>query len=349
MSTLEDQLKQITSALDELRANHADGPETRKTLDSLFRRTHNLKAAATADGLNDLSRAAHELENVLHSLRTGTSTLDDRVLQELTEKSAAISETLPLVSAEIWNSLKAEERHSLSQAVKEGADLFLVQTSFDVADFDQQFQRLKEVLCSAGELISIAPKAESNKINFRIVYAGDLSPELNEFGGVTIAELRPEETLSLAAVIRRAVRAGQSAAITLGKAINFEIHGEELSAEEAVCRVVVDPLLHLVRNAVDHGIEQNGTIKIEATLVPGELRIRVIDDGRGIDPETIATGKLFEPGFSTASEVSEISGRGVGLDVVKSAIEEVGGSINVTSQLGHGTTFEIILPQMNAD
>ena len=90
MSTLEDQLKQITSALDNLRANPADGPETRKALDSLFRRTHNLKAAANADGLNDLSRAAHELENVLHSLRTGTSTLDNHALQQLTEKSVAI-------------------------------------------------------------------------------------------------------------------------------------------------------------------------------------------------------------------------------------------------------------------
>src|SRR6185436_10003065 len=118
-----------------------------------------------------LSRAAHELENVLHSLRTGTSTLDDRMLQQLSEKSSAISETLPPVPAEIWNSLKTEERHSLSQAVKEGADLFLLQTSFDVANFDQQFQKLKEVLSSTGELISIAPKAEDNRINFRIVYA----------------------------------------------------------------------------------------------------------------------------------------------------------------------------------
>ena len=72
MSTLEDQLKQITSALEDLRTTAAGGPETRKALDALFRRTHNLKAAAAADGLDDLSRAAHELENVLHSLRAGT-------------------------------------------------------------------------------------------------------------------------------------------------------------------------------------------------------------------------------------------------------------------------------------
>jgi len=344
LSTLADQLRQITSALDDLRANHADGPETRKALDSLFRRTHNLKAAAAADGLNDLSHAAHELENVLHSLRTGTSNFDDRVLQQLTD---AISETLPPVSAEIWNSLKAEERHALSQAVKEGADLFLVQTSFDVADFDRQFQKLKEVLSTTGELISIAPKAENNKINFRIVYAGDLSAELDEFANVSVAELRGRETISLATVIQRAVRAGQSAASILGKRIEFESQGEDLKLEESLCNTIADPLLHLVRNAVDHGIEDKGKITIEASQENDQIKITVTDNGRGIAPETL--GKLFQPGFSTANDVSEISGRGVGLDVVKTTVEEAGGSVKVISQLGEGSSFELILPQMNAD
>jgi len=347
LSTLEDQLKQITSALDDLRANHADGPETRKALDSLFRRTHNLKAAANADGLNDLSRAAHELENVLHSLRTGTSTLDDHALQQLTEKSVAISESLPLVPADLWNSLKAEERHSLSQAINEGANIFLVQTSFDVADFDQHFQKLKEVLSSTGELISIAPKTENNRINFRIVYAGNLSAELDEFANVTVAELRRREPISLAIVIGRAVRAGESAASILGKKIEFELHGEDLTLEESLCNTIADPLLHLVRNAVDHGIEDKGKITIEASRENDQIKIMVKDNGRGIAPETL--GKLFEPGFSTASKVSELSGRGVGLDVVKTTIEEAGGSVNIISQLGQGSSFELILPQMNAD
>lgn len=340
MSALEDQLKQITSALDELRATPTDGPETRKTLDGLFRRTHSIKAAATADGLHDLSRAAHELENVLYSLRTGSSTLNDHMLQQLTEKSAAISENLPIVPAEIWNSLKAEERHALSQAVKEGANVFLVQTSFNVADFDQRFQKLKEILSSTGELISITPKAENNKINFRIVYA--TADELAAIDYVTVEELRRQETISFAAVLQRTVRAGQSAAIALGKTIDFETRGEDLVLDESLCKTIADPLLHLVRNAVDHGIEHDGMITIEAKRTEGELKIRVTDNGRGIDPATIK--KLFDPGFSTASEVSEISGRGVGLDVVKTMVEDAGGSVTVNSQLGYGTTFELTLP-----
>jgi two-component system chemotaxis sensor kinase CheA len=78
---------------------------------------------------------------------------------------------------------------------------------------------------------------------------------------------------------------------------------------------------------------------IEATTLDGETRITVTDDGRGIDPALI--DQIFKPGFSTAADISEISGRGVGLDAVKTAIEEAGGSVSVTSELGGGSTFEI--------
>ena len=348
MSTLADQLKQITSALDDLRSQ-PPGRETRNTLDLLFRRTHNLKAAAAADGLYELSSAAHELESVLHSLRTGNTALDDDVLQQLTERSTSISDNLPPIPTEIWNSLKAEEKHTLSQAIKEGARIFLVQTSFDVADFDQQFQKLKQILTSTGEVISIAPQTENNKINFRIIYAGNLPLELGEIANVTTADLLRRESITFATVVHRAVRGGESAAVALGKTIKFEIRNDDLLLDESLCNAIADPLLHLVRNAVDHGIEREGKITIEAALTQSEFKLTVSDDGRGIDPEIIASGKLFEPGFSTASHVSELSGRGVGLDVVKTAIEEAGGSINVISQPGEGSTFEIILPRMNAD
>jgi two-component system chemotaxis sensor kinase CheA len=149
--------------------------------------------------------------------------------------------------------------------------------------------------------------------------------------------------------MQRAIRAGKSAANSLGKTIDFELCGEELVLEELLCDAIADPLMHLVRNAVYHGIEHEGKIVIEAVRGEGRIQINVSDNGRGIDPDTIATGKLFQPGFTTAREVSELSGRGVGLDVVKTTIEEAGGSLKVISKVGHGTTFELMLPQMNAD
>jgi two-component system chemotaxis sensor kinase CheA len=110
--------------------------------------------------------------------------------------------------------------------------------------------------------------------------------------------------------------------------------------------VVGDALVHLVRNAVDHGIETSGKVLIEVASLDGQTRISVTDDGRGIDPSLI--DQIFDPGFSTASEISEISGRGVGLDAVKTAIEEAGGSVTVSSEVGHGSTFVLFVPSCDS-
>lgn len=331
MSDLEDKLEQIKTTLAELRASTADGPATRKQLDALFRQVHNVKAVAAADGLTDLTRAAHELENVLHSLRTGDSTLDNHVLQQLGE---ALVETLPLPD-DISTSLKTEEKHALKQSLKEGAKLFLVQTSFDQSDFDEQFQNLKARLTKDGEVISVAPKVENEKINFRILYA-TRSENLELAPNVSVEPVfKPESNLW-----DRIIRAGKSTATSLSKDVNFNLRGAEISLDDEIA----DCLIHLVRNAVHHGIESTGTITIAATKHEGQLKITVTDDGRGIDPQTIASGLLFQPGYSTASELSEISGRGVGLDVVKTTVEQRSGSVQIQSELGKGSTFTITLP-----
>src|ERR1041384_1095237 len=124
------QIEQILNAVEELREAGDDGPRKRKLLDALFRHVHNLKAKASANGLNSLAAAAHEFENVLHSFRA-----------------------TPLTA---------------------GARLFVVQTSFDVADFDRQFQSLKETLSRTGEVISTSPRIDRErvgKVKFRILYA----------------------------------------------------------------------------------------------------------------------------------------------------------------------------------
>jgi len=335
LSDLEDKLEQIKTALAELRAASTGGPTTRKQLDSLFRQVHSLKAVAVADGFTELSRAAHEIENVLHSLRTGESTFDNRALEQL---SAAFSESLPIPD-EFSNSLKPDEKHALRQSLQEGAKLFLVQTSFDEADFDQQFQNLKARLNRDGEVISVAPKVDGSKINFRILYATRAEILRDEFApNVSI-----EPILKTAGNLwDRIIRAGTLTAEALRKDINFNLHGTEISLDDAIA----DCVIHLVRNAVHHGIESRGTITIAATNDQGQLTIEVTDDGRGIDPQTIA--RLFEPGFSTASEVSEIAGRGVGLDIVKTTVEARGGSVQIQSELGKGSTFSITLPQKSA-
>jgi two-component system chemotaxis sensor kinase CheA len=181
--------------------------------------------------------------------------------------------------------------------------------------------------------------------------------------------------VSLDRVMQRAVRAGRVAARVGGKEIEFSIAGSQMRIDKVACDAVADPLLHLVRNAVDQGIETSderiqagksavGHVRIEASSNGGRVRVLVADDGRGIDPEVVsnAAAKLglvaegtllssekslrliFRPGFSTAATVSSVSGRGVGLDIVETAIERAGGAVRVRTQVGQGTEFEIRLP-----
>lgn len=180
---------------------------------------------------------------------------------------------------------------------------------------------------------------------------------------------------SLGPTLQRAARAGRGAARLDGKQINFEISGAELRLDRLLIDAIADPLIHLVRNAVDHGIETveertkagkppGGTVKIEAVSEGSQSRLRVVDDGRGVDPRFITEAArrlglfksdaqldmeqslrlIFRPGFTTLSSVSDISGRGVGLDVVETSVEQVGGELRVSSKPGYGTTFEIRLP-----
>ena len=321
----------IFTTVEQLRAAAGDGPATRKLIDALFRHVHNLKANASTNGLNELAAAAHEFENVLHSIRTG--------------------------------------------AIAEGARLFLVQANFDVADFDRKFQSLKEMLSNTGEVISTSPSMDNErpgKLTFKILYAetNDAVKTLSDIPGLLVEEITTPSAPSTSGfqahasfdsafeklsaelnkltpspldnVFEQAVRAGRSAALQLGKEVDFEVRGEALKLDDKLSEVIRDAVVHIVRNAVAHGIETSGKILIEVASGEEETRIRVTDDGRGIDPTLIQ--QIFRPGFSTASEVSEISGRGVGLDAVKTAIEDAGGSITVTSRLGHGSTFEITLP-----
>jgi len=150
------------------------------------------------------------------------------------------------------------------------------------------------------------------------------------------------------------------------KEIQLKLEGAEIELDRAIVEELTDPLIHMVRNAVDHGIEQSGVISIKAWRERDQVLVQVADDGRGIDPENIRQRALekgllnpaqaktirnydllqliCQPGFSTAEEVSETSGRGVGMDVVKTAVERVGGMLQIDSAPGEGTRITLKLP-----
>jgi two-component system chemotaxis sensor kinase CheA len=163
----------------------------------------------------------------------------------------------------------------------------------------------------------------------------------------------------------------------LGKQVELRLTGQETELDRTVVDALGDPLVHLVRNALDHGLEtpeerlaagkpETGVLEIAARHAGGKVVISVTDDGRGIDPEQVARKAaerglippeavesvnaqravelLFTPGFSTAEQTSDISGRGVGMDAVRETIRQLGGEVHVESEKGRGTTAEIRLP-----
>ena len=159
-----------------------------------------------------------------------------------------------------------------------------------------------------------------------------------------------------------------------GKKINFVAIGEETELDKKIIDMLSEPLTHLIRNAMNHGIDAAseraalgktvaGTITVEAKVVGNEVAIKLTDDGRGIDPKKIlasarkkkldlsqvvtdkdAIDLIFMPGFSTAEKITGVSGRGVGMDAVRTSIQAVGGSVSVHTQVNHGSTFTISLP-----
>jgi len=164
---------------------------------------------------------------------------------------------------------------------------------------------------------------------------------------------------------------------TLGKQCQLTLEGQEVELDKSIIEGISDPLTHLIRNAVDHGLELPedrvragkapvGTISLRASHQAGKVNLSISDDGRGIDAARIrekvmAQGLLpaeqvremsdreilqviFRPGFSMAEKVTQVSGRGVGMDVVKTNIEKLGGTVSIDTQVGVGTTFTIKLP-----
>lgn len=161
----------------------------------------------------------------------------------------------------------------------------------------------------------------------------------------------------------------------LNKKINLVIEGEDTELDKAVVEDLLDPIMHCVRNSCDHGVEspeeriaagkpETGTVLLKASNEGNLIIIDISDDGAGIDSEKVRRKAIekgiihpdkilseneihqliFEPGFSTADKISKVSGRGVGLDVVKTMIDKLNGTVNVTSEKGKGTTFSIRLP-----
>ncbi|MCP4866743.1 MAG: chemotaxis protein CheA [Alteromonas sp.] len=238
-------------------------------------------------------------------------------------------------------------------------------------------RRLDQIMNMVGELvlvrnrllslgISINDESMSKAIANLDVVTGDLQ------GAVMQTRMQP-----IKKVFGRFPRVVRDLARSLKKEITLELEGEETDLDKNLVEALADPLVHLVRNSVDHGIEmpddrqaagkpRMGKVKLSASQEGDHILLVIEDDGKGMDPDKLkdiaisrgvldadaaarmsdveAFNLIFAPGFSTKTEISDISGRGVGMDVVKTKINQLNGTVNIDSQLGRGTRLEIKVP-----
>ena len=238
-------------------------------------------------------------------------------------------------------------------------------------------KRLDQIMNMVGELvlvrnrllslgINLADESMSKAIANLDVVTGDLQ------GAVMKTRMQP-----IKKVFGRFPRVVRDLARTLKKEISLVLEGEETDLDKNLVEALADPLVHLVRNSVDHGIEmpdereasgkaRMGTVKLAASQEGDHILLTIADDGKGMDAEKLkeiainrgvldadaaarmsdveAFNLIFAPGFSTKTEISDISGRGVGMDVVKTKINQLNGTVNINSELGKGTTLEIKVP-----
>ncbi len=279
-------------------------------------------------------------------------------------------------SKEEKKTFEKEEVETKKQAVeseekKEQKKVKVTQTvRVDIEKLDTLMNLMGELVISRSRIVDILKKYNIKEVDESLAQLSRITLDLQNI--VMKVRMVPIEF-----VFNRFPRMVRDFAKSLNKEINFIMEGEETELDRTFVEVIGDPLVHLLRNAIDHGIETKeerlalgkppiGTVRLSARHEGNNVVIEIEDDGRGIDKEavlrkaiekglvdearaaTLTDEKIFDfifmPGFSTKSQVSELSGRGVGMDVVKNTIEALNGSVVIESQKGKGTKVSLRLP-----
>ena len=383
-------------------------PSDRELLNGIFRASHTLKGTSAFLGFTQLSELSHLMEDLLNKLRKGELTATADVIDTMFESFDAVKALLQRIAARevqtvdlrrVVENLQVCIQSSDTQKIaapgaspKEQAPVGesqnvnpVVAAEIVESTIRVEVSRLDNLMNLVGELVlarnRLAQSAQSftedssnpgvvNQLQETSVAVDFITTELQ----LAVMKTR---LVPVAKVFNKLPRLVRELSKETQRDIDLQIYGKETELDKSVIDQLNDPLIHIIRNAVDHGIEspderrkagkpEKGIIVVHAEREGNHIVVSVEDDGKGMDPEALkkkaierglvteaaaaemsdheARNLIFIPGFSTAHAVTNISGRGVGMDIVRTNIAKLKGVIEIDSVLGRGTVFTLKLP-----
>lgn len=357
-------------------------------MQALFRHVHTLKGSCGWLGFSNLEQLTHVVEALLDGLRAerGGMTTDiaslmlrfvDVCRQSLVAIEVRGEEGDPGIMVALAQEFERAKPGSLAKAPSAATvQAFEDEASHeqtirvDLSVLDTLMNQVSELVLARNQILQAGIGQQHPTLAVAVQRLNLVTSELQE--GVMKTRMQPIQT-----VWSKVPRLVRDLSIDLSRLVKVELEGSETELDRTLVEAIRSPIMHLVRNCVDHGIEPpnervqagkepEGRLILRAFHEGGYVNIEVIDDGRGIDTERVrliaiernlisvddaramsaqqAMEMIFLPGFSTAQQVTHVSGRGVGMDVVRANVEAIGGNIELHSTLGAGTTVRIKIP-----
>ncbi len=375
-------------------------------INSIFRPLHSIKGNSAFLGLMQVRRLAHEMENLLDDLRKQRCSPTPDLISILlagVDEVKAILERIRKREGEVADEKAFNQLIASFQRMRQGEAAAPVPAGNPVpipgatpAKPSSQSAAPAKPSTPAGATIERTiriPERQLDELDKIGVRLAELSQQMNPLSSDPKKAAEASTSLSEATanlkqllealrsvpaseLLQRAPRIARETAASIGKKAQVQTAGETIRMPRSIAGILETPLMHMVRNAVDHGLEapelrrrtgkpEEGLIKVEVREEQGGFILTVADDGPGIDFKSLLTkamarglvarnaqitpelvmNLIFLPGISSAKQVTDISGRGVGMDVVKKMVESAGGTIQVQSKTGKGTEFIVSLPR----
>lgn len=353
-------------------------PAEKESVDTCFRAFHTIKGMAGFLGLGEISTCAHDAEGLLEESRSNRTPVESAAVQALFTTvdsmrrmvcdATGVSSSMNAGERQTGDSVASDEAESGQKSAPTGTP------GAGMVRVDES--RLDALLDTIGELVIAESMVSAQARSDSSSAASDL--HVDRLDKIT-RELQQMATslrmVPLKATFRRMARLVRDLSQKSGKPVDFVTSGEETELDKTVVDRIQDPLVHALRNAIDHGLEDAeqrvaagkplvGRIDLKAYHAGGSIHIEISDDGGGLDREKILARArerglvagdetpddrtllnfVFDAGFSTAEEVTDVSGRGVGTDVVRRTVEDLRGHVELHSEPGVGTTMSVRLP-----